>query len=127
MVTSATNNLDMTYSIAESGNTFNLSGQLSFQDSLTNSFPVVENFILKMNFLDDNGKVLETIDISPMVDFTIAPSQIPIKASAPGRLLLVPLPSTFLASSGKTMLGQGAVLQKYSIFRLINSSGAVSE
>lgn len=77
----STNNLNMTYSIAESGNTFNLSGQLSFQDSLTNSFPVVENFILKMNFLDGDGKVLETIDISPMVDFTIASSQIPIKAS----------------------------------------------
>ncbi len=76
-----TNNLSMTYSIAESGNTFNLSGVLSFSDSLTNSFPVVENFVLKMNFLDSDGKVLKTIDISPMVDFNMVPSQVPIKAS----------------------------------------------
>jgi hypothetical protein len=76
-----TNNLDMTYSLADSGKTFNFKGSLSFSDSLTNSFPVVENFILKMNFLDAEGRVLQTIDISPLLDFEVAPDQIPVKAS----------------------------------------------
>ena len=76
-----TNNLDMTYSITESGRTFDLAGSLSFKDNLTETFPVVENFVLKMNFLDDQGRVLKTIDISPFIDFGVAPDEIPIKAS----------------------------------------------
>ena len=77
----STDNLNMTYSLTESGDTYTLSGSLSFNGSLTDSFPLVQEFILKMSFLDGEGRVLETVDISPLVDFHLAPSQIPVQAS----------------------------------------------
>jgi hypothetical protein len=76
-----TNNLEMTYSIAESGTAYRLTGSLSFSESLTESFPIVQVFILKMSFLDGEGGVLKTIDISPSIDFDVMPGQIPVTAS----------------------------------------------
>jgi hypothetical protein len=76
-----TNNLEMNYSITESGMTYRLTGSLSFSQSLIESFPLVQEFILKMSFLDGEGRVLETIDISPAVDFDVSPGQLPVTAS----------------------------------------------
>ncbi len=61
-----TKDLQMKYSIAETGKTFNLAGKLSFAQSLTYSFGSIEKFTLKLNFLDEQGKVLETTDITPI-------------------------------------------------------------
>ncbi len=61
-----TKDLELTYSYAESGKVFNLSGKLAFDRSLTNSFGVIKRFFLKMSFLDNEGRVLETVDITPL-------------------------------------------------------------
>jgi hypothetical protein len=79
----STNNLAMTYSITESGMTYRLTGSLSFSQTLVESFPLVQEFILKMSFLDPEGRVIETIDISPPIDFDVVPAQIPVAASGP--------------------------------------------
>ena len=62
-----TRDLELTYSYSESGNAFNLFGKLVFDRSLTDSFRVNGRFSLKMSFLDDEGRVLETVDISPLI------------------------------------------------------------
>ncbi len=76
-----TNNLQMSYSITESGKTYSLTGSLSFSQSLLESFPLVQEFILKMSFLDDGGRVLKTVDISPPIDFAVMPAHTPVSAS----------------------------------------------
>ncbi len=60
-----TKDLTLTYSLYEKGNTFKVSGSLSFASSLTYSFPLAKSFFLKMSFLDYEGRVLETINITP--------------------------------------------------------------
>ncbi len=65
-----TNDLSLTYSYSQSGNTFDFSGVLSLDRSLTDSFPVVKRFSLKMNFLDGEGRVLDTVDITPMFSYS---------------------------------------------------------
>jgi len=66
-----TRDLTLTYSYAESDNTFNLSGSLSFDSSLTNSFAFVKTFFLKMSFLDQEGRVIETINITPLISYFV--------------------------------------------------------
>lgn len=61
-----TKDLVMSYSIAQSDTAFNLSGELVFDRSLTDSFPVINKFIFKMSFLDGEGRVIETVDITPL-------------------------------------------------------------
>jgi hypothetical protein len=63
----STSDLVLTYSISESGDMLNISGELSFAQSVTYSFGIIERFILKMNFLDEEGKVIETVDITPLI------------------------------------------------------------
>ncbi len=75
--------LTLDYSYTESGNTFNFSGSLSFDSSLTNSFSSVKTFFLKMNFLDKDGRVLETTDITPLISrFGALPDALPVQVSA---------------------------------------------
>lgn len=75
-----TRDLTLAYSYAESGNTFNLSGSLSFDVSLTNSFAFVKTFFLKMSFLDQEGRVLETINMTPLISYFVTiPDEIPLK------------------------------------------------
>ena len=62
-----TEDVVLDYSFSESGNMFNLAGKLSFTSSLTNSFPMAKRFSLKMSFLDGEGRVLETINITPPI------------------------------------------------------------
>jgi len=80
-----TEDVNLTYSFSESGNMFNLTGVLSFTPSLTNSFPAVKRFFLKMSFLDSEGRVLETINITPPIlnTYTGVEAQIPVRASCP--------------------------------------------
>jgi hypothetical protein len=80
-----TDDVNLTYSFSESGNMFNLAGVLSFTSSLTNSFPMVKRFFLKMSFLDGEGRVLETINITPAMlnTYTGVEQQIPVTASCP--------------------------------------------
>lgn len=64
----STSDLVLAYSISESGDMFNISGELSFAQSVTYSFGIIERFILKMNFLDEEGRVIETVDITPLIN-----------------------------------------------------------
>lgn len=64
-----TRDLDLTYSYSETGDAFNFHGKLVFDRSLTDSFRVNRRFTLKMSFLDGAGRVLETVDISPLISF----------------------------------------------------------
>ena len=61
-----TKDVVLSYSIATSDTLLNLSGELVFDRSLTDSFPVIKRFTLKMSFLDGEGKVIETRDITPL-------------------------------------------------------------
>lgn len=72
----------MSYSIAQNDTAFNLSGQLVFDRSLTYSFPVIKRFTLKMSFLDGEGRVIETVNITPLFSsFGQAPDELAIKFS----------------------------------------------
>ena len=74
----------LTYSYSEAGDIFNLSGTLTFDRSLTDSFPVAKSFFLKMSFLDKEGKVLQTVDITPVISsFGIVSDKNLIRASCP--------------------------------------------
>jgi hypothetical protein len=77
-----TKDLQLAYSITKSDSTFNFRGELVFDQSLTYSFGTIERFSLKMSFLDGEGRVLETVDITPMyAAFGSVPDRLSIKAS----------------------------------------------
>ncbi|GAB6193269.1 hypothetical protein [Desulfocastanea catecholica] len=77
-----TKDLLMSYSIAQSDTAFSLSGQLVFDRSLTDSFPMIKRFTLKMNFLDGEGGVIETVDITPLFSsFGQTPDELTIRFS----------------------------------------------
>lgn len=61
-----TSDLKISYSLSDVGERLSLAGHLFFDRSLTDSFPVVESFFLKMSFLDSEGRVIETVDITPI-------------------------------------------------------------
>ena len=90
-----TKDLDLTYSYSESGNTFNLLGRLTFDRSLTDSFPLIRKFLIKMSFLDGEGRVLETINITPLFGYMyIAPNHTMVKSSS-----IKPMGVSFIAFS----------------------------
>jgi len=45
---------------------YRYAGVVNFDRSLTDSFSTIVRFYLKMNFLDSEGRVLETVDVTPM-------------------------------------------------------------
>lgn len=57
--------LSFTYTLVEKDNGARLTGELVFDRSLTDSFPGIKSFFLKMNWLDEEGQVLQTVDITP--------------------------------------------------------------
>ncbi len=61
-----TDDLELIYSYSQSDNIFNFTGSVEFNRSLTDSFEIVERFFLKMSFLDNDGRVLGTVDITPL-------------------------------------------------------------
>lgn len=76
--------LTLTYSYAQSADIFTFSGSLSFHRSLTDSFGVAKTFSLKMSFLDKDGRVLETADITPLFSsFGTVPDRLPVQLSLP--------------------------------------------
>ncbi len=57
--------LAIKYSISPGGDGLVISGTQTVDDSVTMSFPAVDNLRVKMTFLDDLGRVLGTADITP--------------------------------------------------------------
>jgi hypothetical protein len=64
-----TKDITFEYTLSESDNGVRLTGELVFDRSLTDSFPMVKTFFLKMNWLDVDGLVLQTIDITPLYSY----------------------------------------------------------
>jgi hypothetical protein len=61
----ATKDMILEYSLSQEEGEARFIGELVFDRSLTDSFPVVKTFFLKMSWLDDNGAVLMTSDVTP--------------------------------------------------------------
>ncbi|MGB3209682.1 MAG: hypothetical protein WBB19_03160 [Desulforhopalus sp.] len=77
-----TNELRLVYSVSESGDMFNLDGTLTFDRSLTDSFGVINRFFFKMSFLDGDGRVIQTVDITPLFrSFSYVWDQLQVKES----------------------------------------------
>lgn len=78
----ATSHLTIIFSLSGKGENFSLSGRLIFDQSVSYSFPVISRFFLKMNFLDSEGRVIETVDITPMYPaFGSIPDKLDLRAS----------------------------------------------
>lgn len=70
------------YSLSGTGEPFALSGTLIFNQSLTYSFPLIARFSLKLSFLDAPGRVIETIDITPVFGaYNRVPEQLDFQVS----------------------------------------------
>ncbi|MDK9708995.1 MAG: hypothetical protein OEL83_18275 [Desulforhopalus sp.] len=77
-----TGDLIFKYSLAQKDQSYTLTGILTFTDSLTYTYPQVANFIFYLSFVDDGGKVVETFDLSPILNtFGTVPDRIPIRLS----------------------------------------------
>jgi hypothetical protein len=63
----ATGDVRVTYSLACRNGKCSLQGRLVFDDSINNSFPVITRFFFYISFLDGEGKVVETYDITPVI------------------------------------------------------------
>lgn len=78
-----TGDLIFKYSLEQKGEAFTLTGKIALSDSLTYAYPQVANFFFYLSFLDDGGKVIETVDLSPVVTtFGAAPGSIPVRLSS---------------------------------------------
>ena len=72
-----TKDLYLEYTLSANDSGTYLTGELVFDRSLTDSFPVVKTFFLKMSWLDADGSVLKTIDVTPLYGY---------RSSNPGKL-----------------------------------------
>ena len=54
---------------------FNLNGHITISNYILNSYPVINRLVLKVSFLDSNGKVLRTNYIKPMYSKNSIPSE----------------------------------------------------
>lgn len=62
-----TGDVRVNYSLVCKDGKCSLEGRLTFDDSITNSFPVITKFFFYVSFLDGDGKVVETTDITPVI------------------------------------------------------------
>lgn len=80
-----TKDLVFGYSVSISGDLYTLQGDLYIAGHITNSFPLVNNFFLKMSFLDVQGRVITTTDITPLLRH-LYPVPEDLKLRASGKL-----------------------------------------
>lgn len=75
----ATKDITFAYTLSESDNGARLTGELVFDRSLTDSFPMIKTFFFKMNWLDVDGHVLQTVDITPLYSYlSIVPNKLKV-------------------------------------------------
>lgn len=80
----AAGDVKIIYSLSAANEPFHLQGTLVFDQSLTYAFPIIVRFTLKMSFLDDGGRVIETIDITPVLGaFGQVPEKTDFRVSRP--------------------------------------------
>lgn len=72
-----TNDVKILYTVEPAKGSFAVTGTLSFQQHIMFSFPTVERFNLYINYLDDQGTVLTTHDITPNLGYRV---ELPDKA-----------------------------------------------
>lgn len=82
-----TKDLILNYTLSTSDNGAALTGELVFDRSLTDSFPIIKTFFLKMNWLDVDGHVLKTVDITPLFGYL---STVPNKLKIDKQIETVP-------------------------------------
>lgn len=63
-----TGQLRLAYTLSATGDAISLVGKATIDRSVTYSFPVVLKFFLYVSFLDGEGRVLETVDVSPVIN-----------------------------------------------------------
>jgi hypothetical protein len=61
--------LQVEYAVGLTPEHVTLSGRLFFGRALLNSFPIVDQFVLRMNILDGDGRVIASSDITPLYSF----------------------------------------------------------
>ena len=61
--------LQVEYAVGLTPEHVTLSGRLLFGRALLNSFPIVDQFALRMNILDGDGRVITSSDITPLYSF----------------------------------------------------------
>jgi len=77
-----TKDLLLDYSFTESGNTLNLAGNIDIDRGVTATFDLITRLYVGMNFLDDQGRVLDSVDITPLYSaYNRVPDRLPIKSS----------------------------------------------
>lgn len=75
-----TGDLRVSYSLTAKDRQCSLEGRVVFDDSIGNSFPIITKFFFYLSFLDGEGRVLETVDMSPVIPtFGNIPSSLPLK------------------------------------------------
>ena len=78
-----TDDLHLTYALALKDDVCTLTGKIVFDRSITDSFQVITRFFLSVSYLDDAGKVIETVEISPVIPtFGSVPDSLPVKMSS---------------------------------------------
>lgn len=76
----ATADMRVTYSLEQKGEVCTLSGKLVFDRSISDAFPTITRLFFYLSYLDDAGKVIETVDISPVIHtFGAVPDSLPLK------------------------------------------------
>lgn len=82
-----TKDLKFEYTLSGSDNGAHLTGELAFDRSLTDSYPMIKTFFLKMSWLDVDGHVLKTVDVSPFYSYL---SYVPNKLQINKRVEIIP-------------------------------------
>ena len=76
--------IQLTYNLAGGAEQTQFTGELRFDRSLTDSFPVIKRFFLKLSWLDEEGGVLQTVDITPAYSYLhYAPNKMKIDRKIP--------------------------------------------
>lgn len=76
--------LKLQYTLSGGDAQTRFTGELEFDRSLTDSFPVMRTFFFKLNWLDDEGVVLQTVDITPVFSVrTFAPNRLKVDREVP--------------------------------------------
>jgi hypothetical protein len=110
-----TNDLQLEYAFHGNDDSFEITGELVFSRSITATYPVLGRFILRVNFLDAEGTVIASENISPNISsFSELPDVVQIKASG-----LIPQGSVAIAFNyfgtftAASLRGGGGSLEVY--------------
>jgi hypothetical protein len=75
-----TGDMRVTYSFEQKGEVCTLIGKVVFDRSLSDAFPTITRFFFYLSYLDGAGRVIETVDISPLIHtYGSVPDSLPLK------------------------------------------------